>query len=35
MRAWAQLWRLLAAGPHRLAASGGAPAATTEGAHDD
>ena len=35
MRAWAQLWRLLAAGPHRLAASGGAAAATTEGAHDD
>ncbi len=25
MRAWEQLWRLLAAGPHRLAAAGGGP----------
>jgi acetylornithine deacetylase/succinyl-diaminopimelate desuccinylase-like protein len=35
MRAWEQLWRLLAAGPHRLAASGAGRAVLNAGGDDD
>jgi acetylornithine deacetylase/succinyl-diaminopimelate desuccinylase-like protein len=35
MRAWEQLWRLLAAGPHRLAASGAGRAGANPGGDDD